>query len=93
VGCLLLLLAWISPRFVLALLWVFTDRLDVAFRSGLVGIAGFLFLPYTSVMWVLAYSQATGVTGIGWVLVGLGALTDLSSYAGGRRHRRRRNRD
>jgi hypothetical protein len=90
VGCLLVLLAWLSPRFVLALLWVFTDRLDIAFRSGLVGLAGFLFLPYSSVMWVLAYAPGSGVSGIGWLLVGLAVLADLGSYAGGADRRRRR---
>jgi hypothetical protein len=89
-GCLLVLLAWMSPRFVLALLWVFSDRLSVAFSSGLVGIAGFLFLPYTSVMWALAYHPVLGVTGLGWLFVGLGVLADLSSWVGGEGHRRSR---
>jgi hypothetical protein len=90
VGCILVVLAWLSPRFVLALLWVFTDRLSIAFRSGLVGVAGFLFLPYTSVMWALAYRPGTGVTGIGLLFVGLAVLADLGSYAGGGDHGRRR---
>lgn len=88
-GCLLVILAWVSPRFVIALLWILTDRLDVVFRSGLVAVAGFLFLPYTTVMWALAYRPGHGVTGIGLLLVGLAVLADLGSYAGGDRRRRR----
>jgi hypothetical protein len=93
--CLVLILAWLSPRFALAFLWVFTDRLSVAFRSGLVGAVGFLFLPYTSVMWALAYAPGPGggVNGIGWAFVGIGVLADLGSYAGGNRRRHRRRDD
>jgi hypothetical protein len=89
-GCLLVLLAWLSPRFVMALLWIFTDRLTLAFDSGLVGVAGFLLLPYTSVMYALAYAPLRGVTGIGWGLVGLAVLTDLGSWLGGGNHGRNR---
>jgi hypothetical protein len=90
--CLLALVAWISPRFVMALLWVFTDRLEIAFRSGLVGLAGFFFLPYTSVLWAIAYAPGAGVTGVGWLLVAGGAVADLGSWMGGDRGRKRRRR-
>jgi hypothetical protein len=85
-GCLLVVLAWMSPRFVLAILWAFTDRLTIAFDSGLLGILGFLFLPYTTVAYALAYAPLQGVQGLGWLFVVVGALIDLSSYAGGGGH-------
>jgi hypothetical protein len=90
VGCLLVLLAWISPRFVIALMWVFTERLEIAFRSGWVALAGFVFLPYTTAAWAIAYQTGVGVSGIGWILVGLAVLGDLGSWAGGDKRRRRR---
>ena len=37
--CALLLASWISPRFVLFLMWVFGDRLDFAFDESLVDSA------------------------------------------------------
>ena len=89
-GCLLVVFAWLSPRFVIAILWAFTERLTVAFNSGLVGIAGFLFLPYTTVFYALAYAPLRGVQGLGWLFVVLGVLLDLSSYAGGGGHAARR---
>jgi hypothetical protein len=89
-GCFLVLLAWLSPRFVLALLWIFTERLTVAFDSGWAGIAGFLFLPYTTCMYALAYAPLKGVTGIGWLLVAIAVLTDLGSWFGGGRHGQQR---
>jgi hypothetical protein len=91
-GCLLALLAAISPRFVIFLLWVFSDRLTVAFHSGWEGIIGFLLLPYTTLFYVLVYSPGRGVDSFGWFIVALGVLLDLSSHLFGSETRRRRGR-
>ncbi len=87
-GCLLVLFAWISPRFVLVVLWIFTDRLTIAFDSFVLGFAGFLLLPYTTVAYALAYAPVLGVRGVGWVFVTIGLLIDLSSWLGGGRRAR-----
>ncbi len=91
-GCLLALLAAISPRLVIFLLWIFTDRLTVAFRSGWEGVLGFIFLPYATLFYALVYAPAKGVDAFGWVIVALGVLLDLSSLTVGSRARRRRDR-
>ncbi len=89
-GCLLALLAAISPRFVLFLLWLFSDRLSIAFRSGWEGLIGFLLLPYATLFYALVYAPGRGVDGFGWVIVALGVLLDLSTgFLGSRRARRR----
>jgi hypothetical protein len=88
-GCLLALFAFISPRFVLALLYLFTSRLTLAFTSGWTGIIGFFLLPYTTLFYALAYRPGPGVHGFGWIIVGLGVLLDLSSLGVGRRAQRR----
>ena len=74
-GCLLALLAAISPRFVIFLLWIFTDRLTIAFRSGWEGIIGFLFLPYATLFYALVYAPGRGVDAFGWVIVALGVCS------------------
>jgi hypothetical protein len=91
-GCLLALFAWISPRFVLALLYLFTTRLTLAFSSGWTGLLGFFLLPYTTLFYALVYSPGKGVTGIAWAIVAVGALLDLSSLDFGRRAQRGRAR-
>jgi hypothetical protein len=91
-GCLLALLAAISPRFVIFLLWIFSDRMTIALRSGWEGIIGFLLLPYTTLFYVLVYEPGKGVDSFGWVIVALGVLLDLSSHLFSRRARRRRAR-
>jgi hypothetical protein len=91
-GCLLALFAAISPRFVIFLLWVFSDRLTIAFHSGWEGIVGFIFLPYTTLFYALVYSAGKGVDSFGWFIVALGVVLDLSSHAFSSRARRRRER-
>jgi hypothetical protein len=87
-GCLVALAALVSPRFAIFLIWLFHDRLEVAFDSGWVGFAGFLFLPWTTLTWAVAYSPEQGVTGFGWFLVIFAFLVDLASYGSGERARR-----
>jgi hypothetical protein len=91
-GCLLALFAWISPRFVLAMVYLFTNRLTIAFSSGWAGIIGFILIPYTTLFYALVYRPGVGVHGFGWFIVAVGAFLDLSSLAAGRRSQTRRAR-
>lgn len=89
-GCLIILAALFSPRFVVALLYLFTDRLTIAFRSGWVGLAGFLFLPWTTALYSLAYRPIEGVSTLGWLIVAIGFAVDLGSWFGGSRQAKSR---
>jgi hypothetical protein len=91
-GCLLALFAFISPRFVLALLYFFTSRLTIAFSSGWEGLIGFFLVPYATLFYALVYRPGVGVRGFGWLIVALGLLLDLSSTTFGRRLQSRRAR-
>jgi hypothetical protein len=92
VGCLFAIVAAFSARFALFLVWLFTDRLTVAFRSGWEGVLGFIFIPYATLFYALVYAPGKGVDGFGWVIVALGLLLDLSSSIFGSRARDRRAR-
>jgi hypothetical protein len=88
-GCLLVLVAAISPRLALVLVWIFTNLVDRAFEGFLLPLLGLIFLPLTTLIYVLAYSPLTGVSGWGWFFVILAVLVDLGSYGGGAYSRRR----
>lgn len=88
-GCLFALLAAISPRLALVLVWIFTNLVDRAFTGFLLPLLGLIFLPFTTLLYVLAYQPLVGVSGWGWVLVIVGLLFDLGSYGGGAFGRRR----
>jgi hypothetical protein len=72
-----------APRLALFLLWIFTDRLTLAFDSFILGFLGFLLLPYTTVFYALAYAPIGGVSGFGWFIVILGFIIDIGSYTSG----------
>ena len=91
-GCLFALVAAFSARFALFLLWLFTDRLTVAFHSGWEGIIGFIFLPYATLFYTLVYAPGRGVDAFGWLVVAIGIVLDLSSHLFGSRAGRRRAR-
>jgi hypothetical protein len=89
-GCLFALVAAFSARFALFLLWVFTNRLTVAFHSGWEGILGFIFLPYATLFYALVYAPGRGVDAFGWFIVAIGVVLDVSSHLFGSRAGRRR---
>lgn len=78
--CLVALFALISPRLAIILIYLFTDRMTIAFNSGWVGLIGFLFLPWTTLAWTVCYTPFIGVSGFGWFIVALGFVIDISSW-------------
>ena len=63
-------------------------RWAAAFDSFLLPLLGFLFLPWTTLMYFLA---APGrLVGLGFLWLGIGVIADIASYAGGGLYGRRR---
>jgi CDP-diglyceride synthetase len=88
-GCLFAILAALSPRLALVLVWIFTNLVDRAFEGFLLPLLGLILLPFTTLLYVLAYQPVVGVSGWGWFFVFIGVLFDLGSYGGGAFGRRR----
>jgi hypothetical protein len=86
-GCLVALLALLSPRLALFALWLFGDLLGRAFESWLVPLLGFFLLPWTTLAYAVMWSSSNQVYGFEWFLVGLAFLIDIGSYAHGQRSR------
>ena len=80
--CALLLAAGIGPRLALVLVWIFGDRVEAAFDSWAWPALGLVFLPWTTLFYVLVWGPAGGVSGWGWVLVAFGIVLDVGTYAG-----------
>jgi len=78
-GCLLALLVLFAPRAALTIMWIFTNLVDRAFSGFILPLLGLIFLPYTTLFYVLAWAPGVGggVSGWGWFFVGLGVLLDL----------------
>ena len=61
---------------------MFTDLNGRAFDSFWIGFAGFLFLSYTTLAYVLMDYRGEPINGFGWVIVVFALLVDLGSYFG-----------
>ena len=80
--CILGCLGLFAPRIVLLFVWIFTGRVSAAFSgSFIVPLIGIIFLPFTTLFYVLAWAPVTHVSGFGWAFVVLGLLLDIGSYS------------
>ena len=77
-GCLLAFGLSVAPRFFLVLAWLFSDRWNIVWHGDfLVPLLGIIFLPYTTIMYMLTWTMG-GLQGweLTWIIMGL--LLDLS---------------
>ncbi len=87
--CAFLALVLAGPRVFGALWWIFQPgRWQLAFNNFMGGaiwwlwpILGIIFLPWTTLMYVIV--APGGVTGLDWLWVGLTLVVDIASYTGG----------
>jgi hypothetical protein len=86
--CLLLILILAFPRVGLALLFLFTHYLDRAFSSIFVLILGFIFLPFTTLVYAWMINSHLPVAGVNLLWLLLAALVDLGSLGHGYSRRR-----
>jgi len=90
VCCVVLFAFGIGPRIAVVLVWIFGDRVELAFDSWWLPLLGLLVLPWTTLMYLIAWSPGNGVTGWDWILIVLGVALDVGSY--GARQAKRRTR-
>ena len=87
-ACLFAIFAAAAPRLALLFLWLFTPMVTRAFDSFLLPILGIVFLPYTTIFYVLLIPG--GILGFEWFLLIFGFVIDIASYSGGLFSGRRR---
>ncbi|MCC6907786.1 MAG: hypothetical protein IT430_07595 [Phycisphaerales bacterium] len=83
--CLAGLIAIFAPRVAIVLIVIFSDWLGPAYKNDLWAFLGFLFLPFTTLAYALAWHSAPGhsITGLWIVLIVIAVLVDLGSMGGG----------
>ena len=81
-GCLLALFAGAFPRIALVIFWIARpERMDAIFTSFVWPVLGIIFLPFTTLIYVLLYNFPGGVSGGDWFWIGLAVLLDLTHWA------------
>ncbi len=84
--CLIALFALIGPRVALIFTAIFSDMITRATDSIVVAFLGFVFVPWTTLAYVVMYDVGAGlrVEGLEWFVVGIAFVADVGSYVGGR---------
>ena len=81
-GCIFVLIAVFSPRLALALTWIFTPWVDRAFGPVIWPILGIIFLPLTTLLYVILWNTGgRGVTGWEWIFVALALFGDVAAHS------------
>ena len=54
--------------------------MDAAFSTWIWPLLGLVFLPWTTLAYVIAWGPLHGVSGLGWLVVALGLAGDIATY-------------
>jgi len=79
--CLALTAGFLGPRVALLAWWIFGDKVDLAFDTWVWPLLGLIFLPWTTLAYLLAWGPLDGVSGIGWLVVAIGFAGDIATYS------------
>jgi hypothetical protein len=81
-GCLTAFIASFS-RIILLFAWLARPAMmDKAFSTFIIPCLGFLFLPFTTLMYVFLIQGVGGLQGLDWLWMFLAVILDLASIAG-----------
>jgi hypothetical protein len=78
-GCLFALFAGFFPRFAVLFIWLARPALFNAAIGPLFAILGIIFLPFTTLMYVILWSPAGNIQGLDWLWLALAFIIDISS--------------
>jgi hypothetical protein len=82
-GCLFAIFAGAFPRLGVLFIWLARPEMFSAAFGGswLWPLLGVIFLPFTTLMYVIIWSPATGISGFDWFWLVLAVLIDLGGAA------------
>ena len=89
-GCIFAIFAGAFPRIALVVVWLSTDLVDRAFSTFFIPLLGWIFLPFTTLVYALAWAPGVHLGHGRWVWVGLALIVELVGYAGTARTNRER---
>ena len=81
-GCLLAFGIAVAPRVMLVIAWIFSDRWPIVWGGDWIApLLGIIFLPFTTLMYVLLWTPGVGLVGFDWFWVILAVFLDISHWA------------
>ena len=85
--CFFATLLFFGPRLAFLVWWLIQPvRINATFNTFIWPLLGLIFLPWTTLMYVIVYPG--GIVGFDWLLLALGVLADIAGYGSGYRQRK-----
>lgn len=80
--CLFVLMAAFVPRITVAIVWIARPAIvNAAFDTWVLPLLGLIFLPFTTLIYLILYRPGVGIEGWDWLWLGLAVFLDLSHLA------------
>ena len=82
--CFLATLVLLGPRVAILVWWLINPmRFSAAFNTFILPILGIIFIPWTTLMYLVVWDPIAGIYGLDWLWLGIGLIADISMHAGG----------
>ncbi|MHC5082176.1 MAG: hypothetical protein ACYTHN_24490 [Planctomycetota bacterium] len=91
-GCVIAVLAMITPRLLMVLIWVTSDWFSRAYETVIWPVLGFIFMPYTTLAYMAAMlNNAHRLSGWWLALFIVAIIADVGNWGGsGASHQKRK---
>jgi hypothetical protein len=90
--CFFTTLLFFGPRLAFLIYWLLPYgrvKVTAVFNTWFWPLLGLIFLPWTTLMYVIVADIGGGLVWFDWIWVGLAFLADIAGYVGGARNRER----
>lgn len=82
--CFITTLLLLGPRAAILVWWFIQPlRFSAAFSTFIWPLLGFIFLPWTTLMYLIVWSPGAGIYGFDWVWLTFALLADIGMHGGG----------
>ena len=75
-----------APRVALVFMWLFTDRISTAFGGVILPLAGFLLMPWATLIYTLFSPNGLNIFEIFFLITAV--VVDLGTWGGGAKNRK-----
>ena len=80
--CLLSLFLTLGPRLAVLFMWLFTERVNIAFENLIWPLLGVIFLPLTTFTYIIFWDPLEGLSGLAWGAVVIALILDIAINTG-----------
>lgn len=79
-GCLFVAMAAFFPRIAVFIIWLARPAMvGAAFDTFIIPLLGIIFLPFTTLIYLILFTPGTGLSGWDWLWLGLAVIIDVTN--------------